>query len=402
MAVKASVQITISKVTDIYACYRYYKLQSSTLAKPSKPTTNPPSGWSDTEPAYVSGSTNTLYFVDCNVYSDKTFSFSEVSKSSSYEAAKAAWNKAKNAQDTVDNLEIGGRNLLLNTLTMDSPWTNANKKSYKYDETNNIYYRPVWSSVNSSWTNYIAQTVTIQPNTEYTISFLAKRQSEDVNPTLMCRFDRNEAITLVIPSSGLKIDTSWKKYSFTFTTHAKSSSEPLRFYAYMGTGAYDEDTALLIANVKLEKGNKATDWTPAPEDMLPKDEAKDIYTTQLEMSKTNSELRLDFTKSITSATDDMQSQLNESNTQNTNKFTEINRYIRFVDGKIVLGEFRNELVLTIQNDRVSFTQGGNEVAYFSNNKLYIKQAEVLTTLKVGNYAFTPRNDGGLALRKRVQ
>lgn len=400
MAVKASVQITISKVIDIHACYRYYKLQSSTLAKPSKPTTNPPSGWSDTEPAYVSGSTNTLYFVDCNVYSDKTFNFSEVSVSSSYEAAKAAWNKAKNAQDTVDNLEIGGRNLLLNTLTMDSPWTNANKKSYKYDETNNIYYRPVWSSVNSSWTNYIAQTVTIQPNTEYTISFLAKRQSEDVNPTLMCRFDRNEAITFVIPSSGLKIDTSWKKYSFTFTTHAESSSEPLRFYAYMGTGAYDEDTALLIANVKLEKGNKPTDWTPAPEDMLPKDEAKDIYTTQLEMSKTNSELRLDFTKSIASASDDMQSKLDASNNVTNQKFGEISKHIRFVDGKIILGETGSELTLTVQNDRVSFQQSGNEVAYFSNNNLYIKRAEVLTTLRIGNYEWAPRNDGGLALRKR--
>lgn len=103
MAVKASIQITISKVIDVYAVYRYYKLQSSTLAKPSKPTANPPSGWSDTEPAYVSGSTNTLYFVDCNVYSDKTFSFSEVSKSSSYEAAKDAWNKAQNAQDTANS-----------------------------------------------------------------------------------------------------------------------------------------------------------------------------------------------------------------------------------------------------------------------------------------------------------
>lgn len=107
MAVKASVQITISKVIDIHACYRYYKLQSSTLAKPSKPTTNPPSGWSDTEPAYASGSTNTLYFVDCNVYSDKTFNFSEVSVSSSYEAAKAAWNKANDAMNsTIVSVDI--------------------------------------------------------------------------------------------------------------------------------------------------------------------------------------------------------------------------------------------------------------------------------------------------------
>jgi hypothetical protein len=136
------------------------------------------------------------------------------------------------------------------------------------------------------------------------------------------------------------------------------------------------------------------------EDMLPKDEAKDIYTTQLEMSKTNSELRLDFTKSISSASDDMQSKLDAANDATDQKFGEISKYIRFVDGKIVLGETGSELTLTVQNDRVSFQQDGNEVAYFSNNNLYIRRAEVLTTLKVGNYEFAPHNDGGLALRKR--
>jgi len=103
--VKASTQITLSKVIDIYANYRYYKLQSSTLAKPSKPTKNPPEGWTDTDPPYISGSTNTLYFVDCNVYSDMTFSYSEVSVSSSYEAAKAAWNKAQNAENTANDVD---------------------------------------------------------------------------------------------------------------------------------------------------------------------------------------------------------------------------------------------------------------------------------------------------------
>lgn len=238
MAIKASAQITISKVIDIHASYRYYKLQSSTLVKPNKPTKNPPDGWSDTEPSYVSGSTNTLYFVDCNVYSDMTFSFSEVSKSTSYEAAKDAWNKANNAQNTADD-----------------------------------------------------------------------------------------------------------------------------------------------ANNKI--------------DGLP-----NIYTTQLEMSKTNSELRLDFTKSIASATDDMQSKLDAANNATNQKFGEISKYIRFANGKIVLGETGSELTLTVQNDRISFQQYGNEVAYFSNNNLYIRRAEVLSTLRVGNFEFAPRYDGGLILRKR--
>lgn len=104
MAIKANASITLSTVVDVKATYRYYLLQSSTLTKPSKPTTYPPaSTWTDTEPTYTEGSTNSLYFVDCTVFCDDTFSYSEVSLSSSYEAAKVAYNKAQNAQNTADS-----------------------------------------------------------------------------------------------------------------------------------------------------------------------------------------------------------------------------------------------------------------------------------------------------------
>jgi hypothetical protein len=101
MAVKARTEITLSAVRDVQATYRYYLLQSSTLSTPSKPTAQPPGGsWDDTEPSYTSGSTNSLYLVDCTVFSDGSFAYSDVSLSSSYEAAKAAYNKAQTAQDT--------------------------------------------------------------------------------------------------------------------------------------------------------------------------------------------------------------------------------------------------------------------------------------------------------------
>lgn len=95
-------EITLTRVVDIASNVRYYKLESSTAVAPSKPTENPPSDWSTTEPSYTSGSTNTLYFVDCTIYSNGTFKYSDVSKSSSYEAAKEAYNKAQAAQETVD------------------------------------------------------------------------------------------------------------------------------------------------------------------------------------------------------------------------------------------------------------------------------------------------------------
>lgn len=99
MAIRAKVDITISRIIDIQSVTRYYLLQSSTAASPNKPTTNPPaSSWVKTEPTYTSASTSTLYFVDCTEYTNGTFSYSEVSKSSSYEAAKAAYNKAANVE----------------------------------------------------------------------------------------------------------------------------------------------------------------------------------------------------------------------------------------------------------------------------------------------------------------
>ena len=106
MAVKAQVSITISHLIDISSITRYYLLQSSTSAAPAKPTTNPPSSsWTTTEPSYTSGSTNTLYFVDCTEFTNGAFKYSEVSKSSSYEAAKEAYNKATAVETRVTNAE---------------------------------------------------------------------------------------------------------------------------------------------------------------------------------------------------------------------------------------------------------------------------------------------------------
>lgn len=99
---KASAQITLHYVVDIQGIYRYYLLQGSTLAKPSKPTSYPPTAWTDTEPAYDTEGTNSLYVVDCTVFADGTFKYSEVSLSTSYEAAKEAYNKAQNVQTTVE------------------------------------------------------------------------------------------------------------------------------------------------------------------------------------------------------------------------------------------------------------------------------------------------------------
>lgn len=265
MTIKASSQITISKVIDIYACYRYYKLQGSTLAKPTKPTKNPPDGWSDTEPAYISGSTNTLYFVDCNVYSDKTFSFSEVSKSSSYEAAKDAWNKANKAQDTatnaqnkVDNLQIGGRNLKLNGdfkkgLTAYGTEGDVNvsiENDVTYTKCAKVVFSTAYASERLYTTDYNNRYNLL--NTVYTLSFVAKASSN-------LKLNVYRAGT----AQGIgetNLSTEWKKFEMTYTATGTGSV----------TFKLNSAGTLYLANIKLELGNKATDWTPAPEDGIAK------------------------------------------------------------------------------------------------------------------------------------
>lgn len=106
MAVKVSASITLTAVVDVEATTRWYLLRSSTLAAPSKPTSRPPGGlWSVSEPGYTEGSTNSLYFTDLTLFSDGTWSYSEVSLSSSYEAAKQAYNKAQAVEDQAGALD---------------------------------------------------------------------------------------------------------------------------------------------------------------------------------------------------------------------------------------------------------------------------------------------------------
>lgn len=100
MAVIARDSATLAFINEISYMRRYYLVQASNLAAPTSPTANPaPSPWSTTEPAYTAGSTNTLYVTDLIVFSDGTFDYLPVQKSSSYEAAKQAYNLAQSANN---------------------------------------------------------------------------------------------------------------------------------------------------------------------------------------------------------------------------------------------------------------------------------------------------------------
>nr|DAG09418.1 MAG TPA: Neck appendage protein [Caudoviricetes sp.] len=433
MTIKASSQITISKVIDIYACYRYYKLQGSTLAKPTKPTKNPPDGWSDTEPAYISGSTNTLYFVDCNVYSDKTFSFSEVSKSSSYEAAKDAWNKANKAQDTatnaqnkVDNLQIGGRNLKLNGdfkkgLTAYGTEGDVNvsiENDVTYTKCAKVVFSTAYASERLYTTDYNNRYNLL--NTVYTLSFVAKASSN-------LKLNVYRAGT----AQGIgetNLSTEWKKFEMTYTATGTGSV----------TFKLNSAGTLYLANIKLELGNKATDWTPAPEDLI-----KSITEANTAIEKTDEKISMkasvDSVTEISNRANEIEGMLSEAKTtiarheesiqmltsdEFTVKFTNLVQQITSVDGKfeqykekmdnwlrfdkngnLIIGSTRvpgqPAYEIMISKNRISFLLNDIEVAYISDDEMHINKSTVMESITIGRenqkFIWEMRGNGNLGL-----
>jgi len=82
---------------------------------------------------------------------------------------------------------------------------------------------------------------------------------------------------------------------------------------------------------------------------------------------------------------------------NTQRNT-LERYIRFVDGTIELGEIGSATILKLENDELGFYQNGVRVAYFNSGKLYVDKLEAITSLQLGRYAFVPNSTGGMSLK----
>ena len=78
--------------------------------------------------------------------------------------------------------------------------------------------------------------------------------------------------------------------------------------------------------------------------------------------------------------------------------------IRFEDGNIILGRASSEIMLILKNNRISFVRnvvGYPELAYISNDTLYITEGEFLTQMRIGKFGFTPGANGNLSFKKVV-
>lgn len=92
---------------------------------------------------------------------------------------------------------------------------------------------------------------------------------------------------------------------------------------------------------------------------------------------------------------EMQTTINEASGRE--QLETIQKYIRFEEGNIILGESGNELELRIENDVIKFLDAGAEVAYWSNQKMVVTDAEFLHSVIIGNIGIIPRANGNTSI-----
>ena len=190
----------------------------------------------------------------------------------------------------IDGIQVGGRNLILNSaLKGNKNWINVSIDTTKtYEGCNSIKF----TGLNSSYSNYISakkgDIVTISAKT-----FIEKNSGN--LPLIIIeeyRDNSDERINYQETTVSSTIN-SWQKYEKTWTIkNSETTRIRVRFYNRQPSFNY------WTSQPKLEKGTKATDWSPAPEDIQSSIDTKanitDVYkkTETYTKSETDSKIKV--------------------------------------------------------------------------------------------------------------
>ena len=126
--------------------------------------------------------------------------------------------------------------------------------------------------------------------------------------------------------------------------------------------------------------------------------ATDAMNTYVQ-SSTFTQTRDSFTQELSQTKQDV----TDANTAIAANEETRRKYMRFSgadsgDPQIELGASDSAFKMRLTNRRLAFMQGDSTPTYVSNQRLYINDAEVNQTLRIGKYAFIPRADGHMSLQ----
>lgn len=317
----------------------------------------------------------------------------------------------------VDKIKVGARNLLRNSSTLDKiKWQKWSATNIEYIEiTDNDEWRDnqaiKFSGIDNAITSkvrgyYLLDTVKFEKDKTYTLSFDVINLSD---------FDINFAVDKVKLSK--KVEVKAKENKRVDITFNRKDFDEIMIAVET---ELNQNPIFCVKNVKVEEGNKATSWTPTIEDLEEIDKQlsnaieylssdnKDLLKKYEGLNLENAKIRHQLSTALKQTRDEFLFQFNnykqlldKTGKVMEQRFNDFSRYIRFKAGNIELGDINSPFKALITHEKISFLKGDVEVAYMSNNKLYITDASVINSLRIGNFEFSVQENGNLSFRKAV-
>ena len=303
----------------------------------------------------------------------------ESAANSASTAAGEAASAAADAKEAVENLTVGGVNLIDGSAS----------------------YRLVADGADSFW----MAADELEPDTTYTLSvkevLLEAGQAAGVTWKVVNR------ATGAVASSGT-LDFTYGKQVEHFITPSTNANYALNLYA--GISGTTTGVTVLFNRIKLEEGAIATSWSASPDDnkatlseLSQTVDALDADMDDRIMALINS---LGLSEQYASAADFlaavqdielMRSELAAHDADMTLTFSRLTSaedglaqlFSSFVFGDdggtpyLDMSTSESSVKMRLTNTRLAFVQGGSELAYFSDNKLYVTRLEAVEQISIG-------------------
>lgn len=240
----------------------------------------------------------------------------------------------------------------------------------------------------------------LKPNTEYTLSANGRVNGGDAEHYLLVKAETEDGSwSAQVQVSGEDDNTQ----SVTFTTPEWADDTEAKVKCYFAPENTGSAGTCTVNWVKLEEGNKPTDWTPAPEDInIQLSESLEAATSEILQTAENITMRI---VSGYTSSDDFEeykqqvenlfeasengfefqfNQLQQNINDVSQEIVERNQFIRLEEGNIIIGKSDSPIQAKFTNDSLEFLYNDQTVAKFTNEVLEVHNVSVENQIRFGS------------------
>ncbi len=248
----------------------------------------------------------------------------------------------------------------------------------------------------------------LAPNTTYTFS--VREIVKDAGAAAGVTWALVNVDTLVMAETGT-LEFTYGKQARTFTT--PNTSANWSFVLYAGLVGATNGVTVTFGKAQLEEGGIATGWRAAPQDTEAQfgnvgdtiDRLDEGFGARVQalidgMGLSDRFASTDEFLDLLDRVDVVRSDLNQQESNMTLTFTrlaaaedgitQLFSHFEFGDDGgtpyLDMWASASSMKMRLTNTRLAFIQGSREVAYFSDNKLYVTQLEVIERISIGTAA----------------